>query len=78
MFEIWLRKDPSGFDGRVREIVEAVTAGRYHEWVRLEDDRLVARGHLGLSSGTFQISHNLFFGWALRARGFDHLTYEPY
>jgi hypothetical protein len=78
MFEIWLSKEPERFDARIRAIVEAVKRGRYREWVRLENGRLVARGYLGLSSGTFEISHNLFLGWALRARGFEHLTYEPY
>ena len=78
------------FGARVKQVVAAVTAGRYREWVRLDPadlrsdpeaakkSRLLARGYLQLNHETLRISHNVLIGFALEARGFEYLRYEPY
>jgi hypothetical protein len=66
------------FDQDISEIVEAVIAGRYSEWVRVDGDHLAGKGKVGLTSGDMNIFHNLLFGRGLSRRGFSLLRYEPY
>jgi hypothetical protein len=71
-------RQPSLFRRRIREIVKAVTEGRYEEWIRTTSEGRQAVGDLFLESEHIRFRDNALSTRNLHQRGYKHFVYMPY